>query len=69
LVNLDDSELAEEEAEPADCEADTHEAEAGADPGEESPLGGEVDSWILLGGLVHVEDCKTGIRNWDRDWR
>ena len=46
------AELAEEETEAADGEANAHEAEAGADPGEEGSLGGEVDSGVLLGGLV-----------------
>ena len=45
-------ELAEEEAEAADGEAYAHEAEAGANPGEEGSLGREVDSGVLLGGLV-----------------
>ena len=43
--------LAEEKAEAADCEADSHEAESGADPGEEGSLGGEVDAGVLLSGL------------------
>ena len=44
--------LAEEEAEAADGETNAHEPEASADPGEEGPLGGEVDSRVLFGGLV-----------------
>ncbi len=46
-------ELAEEEAEAGDGESDTHEAEAGADPGEEGALGSEIDAGVLLGGLFH----------------
>ncbi len=51
-LGLGGAELAEEEAEAADGEAYAHEAEAGANPGEEGSLGGEVDSGVLLGGLV-----------------
>jgi hypothetical protein len=50
-VGLGGGDLAEEEAEAADSESDTHEAEAGADPGQESSLGGEVDARVLFGGL------------------
>jgi hypothetical protein len=46
---LGGGELAEEEAEAADGETDSHETEAGADPGEEGALGGEVDAGILFG--------------------
>ena len=59
-------ELAEEEAEAADREAYTHEAEAGSDPGEERTLGGEVDAGILLGRVGHVGivvRCVEGIGN------
>ena len=45
------AEFAQEEAEAADGEAYSHEAEAGADPGQESSFGGEVDAGILLDGL------------------
>jgi hypothetical protein len=47
------AELTEEEAEATDGEANAHETEAGTNPGEEGPLGREVNSGILLGGLVH----------------
>jgi hypothetical protein len=50
-VGLGGGDLAEEEAEAADSESDSHEAEAGADPGQESSLGGEVDARVLFGGL------------------
>ena len=43
--------LAEEEAETADGEADAHQSETCADPGEEGALGGEVDSGILFDRL------------------
>lgn len=51
-MRLGRRDLAEEETETADRETDAHESEAGADPGEEGPLGCEIDSGILLGGLV-----------------
>jgi len=50
-MGLGGGDLAEEEAEAADCEADSHEAESGANPGEESSLGGEVDAGVLFGWL------------------
>jgi hypothetical protein len=53
-MGLDGSELTEEQSETADGEADAHEAKAGANPGEEGPLGGEVDSGILFSGLFHA---------------
>lgn len=45
-------ELTEEEAEAADCEANTHESKACANPREEGSLCGEVDSGVLFGGFV-----------------
>jgi hypothetical protein len=50
-VGVGGGELAEEETEAADGETYAHEAEAGANPGEEGSLGREVDSGVLLGGL------------------
>lgn len=42
--------LTKEESESGDGEAHTHEAEAGAYPGEEGALSGEVDAGIAFGG-------------------
>lgn len=48
------ADLAEEESEAADGEADPHQTEPGAYPGEKSALCGEVDSGILFCRLVHA---------------
>ena len=45
-------ELAEEEAETADRETNSHQSQAGADPCEEGSLSCEVDSGILFDRLV-----------------
>jgi hypothetical protein len=58
---LGGGELAEEETEAADGEANTHEAEARADPSEEGALGGEVDAGVLLGRVGH-EGIVAGVR-------
>jgi hypothetical protein len=58
-MGLGSAELAEEETEATDGEANAHEAEAGADPGEKGPLGRQVHSGILLCGLVHGGNCMT----------
>lgn len=64
-VRFGGAQLAEEEAEAGYGEAYAHQAEAGADPGEEGSLGGEVDTGVLLrghGGIVgdDVEDAARG---------
>ena len=51
MLGLGGAELAEEETEAADGESYAHEAETGANPGQEGSLGGEVDAGVLLGGL------------------
>ena len=50
-MRLGGGDLAEEEAKAAYGESDPHQPEAGADPGQESSFGGEVDARILLDGL------------------
>ena len=51
-MGFDGADLAEEETEAANGETNAHEGEAGANPCEEGSLGGEVDSGVLLGGLL-----------------
>ena len=52
-MGLAGADLAEEESEAADGEADPHQAEAGANPGEKGALGGEVYAGILFCRLIH----------------
>src|ERR1700743_804455 len=51
-MSVRSGELAEEEAETADCETNAHQSQAGADPCEEGSLSCEVDSGILFDRLV-----------------
>src|ERR1700761_6278289 len=51
------AQLAKKEPETADRETDAHQSEAGADPGQESSLGGKIDSRIFFCRLIHAGDC------------
>jgi hypothetical protein len=42
------AQLAKKEPKPADGKTNAHQAEAGADPGQEGSFGGKVDSRILF---------------------
>jgi len=57
LMSIRTANLAEKEAEARDRKAYSHESQAGADPGEEGALSGEVNARILFRSLCHAVDC------------
>ena len=58
MVGLRDAcDLAEEDAEAGDDEAEAHHRKVGANPSEEGALGGETDSWVFWCG-GHAAKCR-----------